>query len=160
MTLRRFNLLRVRPAALADIVKIAPMVQRYWDLEAIAGFDPRSVESTLAALLSQPKHGACWVADNDGTLCGYLTAVYMLSVEHGGLMAEIDEFFVEAAHQSLGAGSRLIAAAEYDMAALGVKRVQLQLKRGNRRGLAFYERQGFRRRADYELLDKPLGQAR
>jgi GNAT superfamily N-acetyltransferase len=159
-TWRRFNLLRARPAALADIARIIPMVQRYWNLEAIDGFDPRSIESTLAALLSHAKHGACWVADNDGILCGYLTAVYMLSVEHGGLVAEIDEFFVEAAHRSLGAGSLLIAAAESDMGALGVKRMQLQLKRGNQRGLAFYERQGFKRRADYELLDKPLWQAK
>jgi ribosomal protein S18 acetylase RimI-like enzyme len=133
------------------------MVERYWALEAIAGFESRAVESTLAELLSHPKHGACWVADNDGTLCGYLTAMYMLSIEHGGLMAEIDEFFIDAAHRSAGLGSRLMAAAERDMAALGLKRLQLQLKHGNERALAFYQRQGFRRRTDYELLDKPLG---
>jgi len=80
----------------------------------------------------------------------------MFSIEHGGLMAEIDEFFVDAAQRSEGLGTRLIAAAERDMAAQGLKRLQLQLRRGNQRGLAFYERQGFRRRADYELLDKPL----
>ena len=149
--------MRIRPATVADIAGIASMVERYWTFEEIAGFDLRAVESTVAELLSQPKHGACWVADNNGTLCGYLTAVYMLSIEHGGLMAEIDEFFIDAAQRSAGLGSLLIAAAERDMAALGLKRLQLQLKRGNERGLAFYERRGFKRRADYELLDKPLG---
>jgi GNAT superfamily N-acetyltransferase len=127
-------MLQVRSAGFADIQGVASMVQRYWDVEGIDGFDTRIVEATLRALLSHPKHGACWVADNDGALCGYLTAVFMLSIEHGGLMAEIDEFFVDATQRSSGLGSKLIAAAEQDMAALGVKRVQLQLKRGNERG--------------------------
>jgi GNAT superfamily N-acetyltransferase len=159
MALRRSHQVQVRAAALADVPGIAAMVEQYWRLEAIRGFERRSVESTLRELLSHPEHGGCWVADNDRTPCGYLTAVYMLSVEHGGSMAEIDEFFVEATHRSSGVGSRLIAAAEQDMAALGIKRVQLQLKRGNELGLKFYERRGFTRRADYELLDKPLGAA-
>ena len=46
----------------------------------------------------------------------------------------IDEFFVDATLRSSGLGSKLVAAAEQDMAALGIKRVQLQLKRGNERG--------------------------
>jgi GNAT superfamily N-acetyltransferase len=149
-------MLRIRAAGFADIPGIASLVRRYWNVEGIDGFDARIVEATLAELLSHPKHGACWVADNEGALCGYLAAAYMLSVEHGGWMAEVDEFFVDAAHRSLGLGARLLAAAEQDMAALGIKRVQLQLRRGNERGLRFYERRGFTRRADYELLDKPL----
>jgi GNAT superfamily N-acetyltransferase len=141
---------------MADIVEIATMVQLYWEFENINGFDRRGVEATLATLLSHPEHGACWVADDDGALCGYLTAVYMLSIEHGGMMAEIDEFFVAAERRSSGLGARLIAAAERDMAALGLKRLQLQLKRGNERGFEFYERRGFKSRDGYELLDKPL----
>jgi hypothetical protein len=70
---------RIRAAVFADISGIAAMVESYWHLEAIGGFERRSVESTLAALLSYPKHGAGWVADNEGTLCAYLTAVYMMS---------------------------------------------------------------------------------
>jgi ribosomal protein S18 acetylase RimI-like enzyme len=148
---------QIHQAGLADIAAIVPLVERYWRLERIDGFESHSVELTLGELLSHPKHGACWVADNRGTMCGYLTVVYMLSIEHGGLMAEIDEFFVDAQQRSAGVGSQLISTAERDMATLGVKRVQLQLKRGNERGLKFYQRFGFRRRADYELLDKPLG---
>jgi ribosomal protein S18 acetylase RimI-like enzyme len=42
------------------------------------------------------------------------------------------------------------------MAARGLVRLQLQLGVDNLRGRAFYERHGFRRRAGYELFDKPL----
>ncbi len=132
------------------------MVECYWQIEAIGGFDRRAVEATLATLLSNTAHGACWVAENAGTLCGYLTAVFMLSLEHGGWMAEIDEFFVRAEQRSRGVGALLITAAERDLAARGLVRRQLQLKGTNDKGRRFYERRGYRRRADYELFDKPL----
>lgn len=149
--------MRVRVGAVADIPGIAAMVERYWRIEGIGGFDRRAVETTLSTLLSHPEHGACWVGDNDGTLCGYLTAVYMLSLEHGGWMAEIDEFFVQSGQRSHGLGTQLIAAAEHSMAARGVLRLQLQLKRGNAQARAFYARRGYGCRVNYELLDKPLG---
>src|ERR1700755_2258791 len=40
----------------------------------------RPAVPALTALLSHPEHGACWVADNDGILCGYLIAVFLLSI--------------------------------------------------------------------------------
>jgi GNAT superfamily N-acetyltransferase len=146
----------IRLAAHSDIAELASLVQLYWDFEAIQGFDRPGIEAALATLLSQPEHGAGWVAQIDGRLCGYLTAVYMLSLEHGGLMAEIDELFVRPELRSLGVGSLLVTAAQRDMAQRGLVRLQLQLGVGNSGGRAFYERHGFRRRAGFELFDKPL----
>jgi ribosomal protein S18 acetylase RimI-like enzyme len=71
-------------------------------------------------------------------------------------MAEIDEIFVQPQMRSLGVGSSLIAAAERDMVARGLVRLQLQLGVDNHRGRVFYQRHGFRRRAGYELFEKPL----
>ena len=72
-------------------------------------------------------------------------------------MAEIDEFYVTPQQRSGGVGSRLLASAQRDMAARGLMRVQLQLGVRNQRGHEFYERHGFRPRAGYAILDKPLG---
>jgi GNAT superfamily N-acetyltransferase len=106
--------------------------------------------------LSQPDRGACWVAEMDGRLCGYLLAVFMFSLEHGGLMAEIDEVFVTEDVRSAGLGSLLVAEVDRQLAQQGLTRLQLQLGVGNGRARLFYERHGFRRRSDYELFDKPL----
>jgi len=146
----------IRAATIADIAPIASLVRSYWDFEAIDGFDRSRIESLLESLLAMPERGACWVADNGSRLCGYLTAVYVLSVEYGGLMAEIDEFFVLPELRSAGVGSSLLAAAERDMASRGLARLQLQLGVENHRGRTFYQRHGFRRRAGYELFDKSL----
>jgi GNAT superfamily N-acetyltransferase len=146
----------IRLGVHADVPGIASMVERYWQVEAIGGFDRATIEAALESLLSHPERGACWVAQENAELCGYLTAVYLLSLEHGGAMAEIDEIFVQPQMRSLGVGSSLVAAAERDMAARGLVRLQLQLGVDNYRGRVFYERHGFRRRAAYELFDKPL----
>ena len=146
----------IRLATMEDIADVAPLVERYWEFEPIGGFARPRIETLLCTLLSEPERGACWVADAGGRLCGYLLAVFMFSLEHGGLMAEIDEVFVSQEMRSAGTGSLLVARAERDLAERGLVRLQLQLGVGNHRARQFYERHGFRRRTGYELLDKPL----
>jgi len=146
----------IRLAAVGDIAAVASLAERYWAFESIGGFDRARVETLLGGLLCEPQHGACWVADADGRLCGYLLAVFMFSLEHGGMMAEIDEVFVSQEMRSAGIGSFLVAQAERDLAQRGLMRLQLQLGVDNHGARRFYERHGFRRRAGYELLDKPL----
>src|SRR5882672_11291238 len=121
----------VRLAALADVAAIATLAERYWEFEGIGGFDRPRIESILGTLISAPQLGACWVAEAEGRLCGYLLAVFMLSLEHGGLMAEIDEVFVSPEMRSAGLGSLLVATTERDLAQRGVRRLQLQMGAGN-----------------------------
>jgi GNAT superfamily N-acetyltransferase len=146
----------IRLAVTADIAGVASLAEQYWEFESIHGFDRPRIKALLRRLLSEPERGACWVAEADGRLCGYLLAVYMFSLEHGGLMAEIDEVFVAAQQRSMGVGALLVAQAERDLVVRGLVRLQLQLGVENARARVFYERHGFRRRAGYELLDKAL----
>jgi GNAT superfamily N-acetyltransferase len=146
----------IRLAAVGDIAGVAGRVERYWEFESIGGFDRPRIEALLRDVLSAPDRGACWVAETEGRLCGYLLAVFMFSLEHGGLMAEIDEVFVSPEMRSTGVGAAMLAAAEGDLARRGLVRLQLQLGVDNHGARRFYERHGFRRRAGYELLDKPL----
>src|ERR1700689_5277325 len=104
----------IRLAVTADIAGVTSLAEQYWEFEAIHGFDRPRIEALLRRLLSEPERGACWVAEADGRLCGYLLAVYMFSLEHGGLMAEIDEVFVSAQKRSMGVGALLIAQADRD----------------------------------------------
>jgi len=135
---------------------VASLVRRYWEFESIAGFDQPRIEGLLRHLLEEPARGACWVAETGGALQGYLLAVFMFSLEHGGLMAEIDEIFVSPEARSQGMGAALLAWAERDMTHRGLVRLQLQLGVGNHRAREFYERHGFGPRAGYELFDKSL----
>jgi GNAT superfamily N-acetyltransferase len=146
----------VRAANIGDADRITVLVREYWAFEGIGGFDHERVRDLLTQLLSTPASGACWVAGEGPRLCGYLLAVYMFSLEHGGTMAEIDEFYVCPAERSTGLGAQLLQSAEHDMAAQGLVRLQLQLGIENHRGGQFYRRHGFEPRAGYALLDKSL----
>jgi ribosomal protein S18 acetylase RimI-like enzyme len=148
----------IRRARPGDIPQLLALIRRYWDFEGIGGFAALRIELVLKELLEGPAaRGAIWVADTQGTLAGYLIVVLAMSVEHQGLMGEIDEFFVLPEARARGTGTRLLTAAESELAQRGCVRLQLQLAVGNRRARAFYERLGFGTRPGYELLDKPLG---
>jgi ribosomal protein S18 acetylase RimI-like enzyme len=146
----------VRSAMPQDVPALATLVQHYWEFESLDGFARARAEMLLGDLLSKPERGACWLAEAEGQVCGYLLAVFVFSLEHGGLMAEIDELFVSEELRSAGAGSLLLARADRDLAERGLVRLQLQIGVDNHRARHFYERHGFTRRAGYELLDKAL----
>jgi len=130
----------IRRARPGDIPQLLALIRRYWDFEGIEGFAALRIELVLKELLEGPvARGSIWVAESHGTLVGYLIVVLVMSVEHQGLMGEIDEFFVLPEARAHGTGTRLLLAI------------------GNRRARAFYERLGFGPRPGYELLDKPLG---
>jgi hypothetical protein len=74
----------IRLAAVGDIAGVAALVERYWEFESIGGYDRPRIEKLLGDLLCAPERGACWVAETDGRLCGYLLAAFMFSLEHGG----------------------------------------------------------------------------
>jgi GNAT superfamily N-acetyltransferase len=149
----------VRAAAECDIPQLLALIRRYWDFEAIPGFAALRIELVLQRLLAEPALGNAWVAEADGHLVGYLIAVMVLSVEHRGLMAEIDEFFVLPEARSRGVGGQLLAAAEEHLARRGCVRLQLQLGTTNAGARAFYQRRGFAPREGYVLYDKSLGGA-
>ncbi len=69
----------------------------------------------------------------------------MFSLEHGGLMAEIDEVFVADEIRSAGLGSLLVTRAGARSGGARLTRLQLQLGAKNERARHFYERHGFGR---------------
>jgi GNAT superfamily N-acetyltransferase len=145
-----------RAAVATDIPQLLSLVRRYWQFEDIEGFDALRIELLLKRLLSQSGLGEIWVAEEETRLSGYLILVYVLSFEHQGLMAEIDEFFVLPQARSQGLGGELLGAAEEALRRRGCVRLQLQLAVSNEAARLFYTRRGYRSRAGYELIDKAL----
>jgi GNAT superfamily N-acetyltransferase len=154
----------IRAAVQGDIPQLLALIRRYWEFEGIAGFEALRIELLLKQLIGAPsptaaaaRGGCVWVAETDGRLVGYLIAVTVLSFEHRGLMAEIDELFVVPEARTRGVGRELIASLEQALASRGCVRLQLQLGVANTGARAFYRRLGFEARDGYALYDKPLG---
>jgi GNAT superfamily N-acetyltransferase len=146
----------IRTATTADVPALAQLVEQYWSFEGIQGFGARRIESLLQAALFTDGRARCWLAEQAGKLGGYLLAVLVFSLEHGGTMAEIDEFFVSPAFRRRGIGAALLLQAESTLRESGVRRLQLQLGAGNEHARDFYSARAYGRRAGFELWDKPL----
>jgi GNAT superfamily N-acetyltransferase len=149
----------IRPAAIGDIDALLPLVEQYWLFEDIAGFETAQVRRELSRALGDSGLASGWVANLDGQAVAYLLAVYVFSLEHLGLTAEIDEFFVLPSARDRGIGEALLGLAEAEFVRRGCTHVSLQLGRGNEQARAFYRTRGYAERAGYELLDKPLSHA-
>jgi len=149
-------MLQIRQATIDDVPVLLRLMEVYWAFEGISGFDPPRVSEQLTRLFSEPRLGCGWVAFMDGQPVGYLVAVYVFSLEHLGLTAEIDEFMVLDQHRGHGVGSALLGIAESTFSWAGCTKVSLQLSRRNDAARAFYHRQGYSERSGYELLDKAL----
>jgi GNAT superfamily N-acetyltransferase len=96
------------------------------------------------------------VATVYGEPAGYLLAVYVFSLEHQGVTAEIDEFFVLPPHRGLGLGHQMLAVAEAQFRLEGCTNVSLQLGRSNDAARKFYRSNGFEDRAGFDLVSKKL----
>lgn len=149
-------MVRVRRAKASDVAVLLPLIDAYWAFESIAGFDANRTAGPLERLLSEPRLGAGWIALADDVAVGYLLAVYVFSLEHQGLTAEIDELFVAPAGRNAGVGAELLEVAEREFVRVGCTNVSLQLSRNNAAARRFYHRHGYGERAGYELLDKML----
>jgi len=146
----------IRRAAPPDVPQLLTLVRRYWEFEGIGPFEALRTELVLEGLVTQDARGAIWVADEAGRLEGYLILVFVVSVEHGGLMAEIDELYVCEGQRKRGTGGALLSACEAQLRERGCVRLQLQLGLTNEAARGFYTRRGFAARSGYTLLDKPL----
>jgi GNAT superfamily N-acetyltransferase len=146
----------VRPVAAQDIPALLPLVEQYWIFEDLAGFDRGRIARELERLCADSRLGSGWIARARGEAIGYLLGVYVFSLEHLGLTAEIDEFFVLPSARGKGLGDRLLRLAEAEFLRRGCTNVFLQLGRGNDRARAFYRARGYGERAGFELLDKAL----
>lgn len=146
----------IRKASVQDVPDLLKLVEQYWALESIAGYDPARLSVQLESLISQKHLGCGWIVHDDAVPVGYLLAVYVFSLEKFGLTAEIDEFFVVPQYRSQGIGASLLRTAEVTFVLAGCTNASLQLSRGNDAARKFYRRHGYSERSAYELLDKKL----
>lgn len=146
----------IRPATTSDIPALLTLVEEYWRFEDIAGFDAALVGRELARVCEDSRLGSAWIAYARNDAVGYLIAVYVHSLEHLGLTAEIDEFFVLPSARSRGIGNALLQLAEAEFVRRGCTNVSLQLGRGNDRARVFYRAHGYEDRSGFELIEKML----
>lgn len=147
----------IQRATPEDADSLLPLIEAYWVFEGIPDFDPDVVRRPLAQILSSSDLGVAWLARDSGRSVGYLILVYVFSLEHRGLTAEIDEFFIVQEHRDAGLGSALLAEAEAEATRRGCTNLSFQIASVNQPAYEFYGRRGYTARSSFRLLEKSIG---
>ncbi len=147
----------IRTATAVDALALCNLMREYWEFEGIPHFDSARISTLLQTALSPGGGAYAWLAeDAEHQPLGYLFAVTQISMEYGGITAEIDELYVRQQFRGTGLGVALLNQAEQSLRTLAVCCLQLQLATDNLEAREFYRRHAFKRRAGYELWDKRL----
>jgi ribosomal protein S18 acetylase RimI-like enzyme len=148
--------IEIREASLSDGGQLLPLMEAYWQHDAIAGFESGRLRRQLDAFLATASYGCGWLAAHSGTAVGYLLCTFVYSFEHGGVMAEIDELFVGAEYRRRGIGQALLTKARVALAEHGCVCLQMQVADDNTQSQDFYSRLGFKEKSGYRLWVSPL----
>ncbi|MCB1685481.1 MAG: GNAT family N-acetyltransferase [Pseudomonadales bacterium] len=140
----------------ADADAVAGLVEQYWRFEKIGGYSRPAITTLLERFSAEESLGIGLVARSDDCTVGYLLVVFVFSLEHKGLTAEVDEFYVAANWRSGGVGLELLEEAERICTEAGCTSISLQLGAQNADARRFYLRRGYVPRVGFDLLEKPL----
>jgi GNAT superfamily N-acetyltransferase len=147
--------LTYRAAATSDIDVLLRLMQGMqqedpWSVP----FREKEVRENLHELLLNPSAGRAFMICQNELCIGYLVLSFDFSLEYGGKIAWIDEFFIQPEFRGEGIGSRALDFAAQSARELGAKVLHLEVTRGNR-AIHLYLRHGFEDHNRY-LLSKWL----
>src|SRR5258708_29578193 len=100
-----------------------------------------------------PEHGALLLALDSGVPVGLAALSYTWTLEHGGLVAWLDELYVVPERRGQGLGTALLVAARKVATDAGCAAIELEVDATHRRAENLYHRAGFEplRRARWSL---------
>jgi GNAT superfamily N-acetyltransferase len=100
-------------------------------------------------------HGTCWVAEEDGQVCGYLVGRMRPDSDMRTVrVAELEEMYVAPEWRCAGIGAKLVDAFFEWARMSGADRAGVTAYATNDRALAFYRRNGFGPRS--VSMERPL----
>ena len=121
---------RTRPLGSADLDRIL----------AVTAASPEAASwsrQTYEAILQDPQHGCCYVAELDGSVVGFIC------FRVTGDEAELLNLAVLPSCRRQGIGSRLLEQTLPEAASRGATRIFLEVRETNQPALKFYQRYSF-----------------
>ncbi|WP_279152379.1 GNAT family N-acetyltransferase [Photobacterium iliopiscarium] len=149
----------LRTPILSSLDKFLQLIDELFDYEAL----PQKAEQTMVAvkqLLSNPALGQAWLIEVEQHgikhIAGHIIVSYSFSLEHGGKIGLIDQFYLKANWRQHGIGTELLPQLETLVVQDGVKALSLEVNIGNAGARNFYEKHGFTPRRQFCMMTKNL----
>jgi ribosomal protein S18 acetylase RimI-like enzyme len=131
------------------------MVLALHQSQGIATDEPQ-ISQTLAPLLDGSPFGCVYLIGPKVAPVGYVIMTFTWSVEFGGLIAIVDEFFIRENIRGRGMGGDVLSSLPRALADAGVTAIHLEVSKTNARARGLYERLGFAERQGYQTMVRTL----
>jgi GNAT superfamily N-acetyltransferase len=105
---------------------------------------PSAIASAARGMVDDPSRGALILATSPSPI-GIAALAYTWTLEHGGLVAWLDELYVIPAERGRGIGTTLLHHAVDVARAAGALALELEVDTGHARAERLYVREGFSR---------------
>lgn len=142
MTGREFSAPQIRPAQLADLVYLLPLLETLFAIEADFHFDAIRQQRGLELLLAKAE-AVIAVAEVAGQIVAMATGQLLISTAEGALSLVVEDVVVSGPWRGQGLGRQLLTFLRQWGVAKGASRMQLLADQNNLSGLAFYHRLGW-----------------
>ncbi|PWU06172.1 MAG: GNAT family N-acetyltransferase [Verrucomicrobia bacterium] len=137
------NSLRIEPAVLDDLPKLADLLYDLFSQEA--DFTPNREKQLrgLRLILEQPSRGRIFVLRNENYIFGMINLLITLSTAEGGFVLLLEDLVVHTQHRRQGYGSRLLRHAIEFAKDKKFLRLTLLTDRSDEAAKQFFLRAGF-----------------
>ncbi len=129
-------------ASKEDIPKLVELMAEFYT-DAAYSLNRNRAAAAFAALLADERLGRAWLIENDSEAVGHLVVVLCFSMEHGGLIAFVDDLFVRRPFRRAGLGGAALAEARAFCVSRGIRAMLVETGHENVAGQAVYRRAGF-----------------
>lgn len=102
-----------------------------------------SSEEAVLRVAAGEELARAWIVRSANNAVGYLILTLGYSVEYGGRDGFIDDLYLKPELRGQGVGSRLVAFALDQAAAMGINTLHLEVEIGNARAARVYQTVGF-----------------
>jgi ribosomal protein S18 acetylase RimI-like enzyme len=156
----------MREAGPADVATLVGLMREFY---AEAGYELVE-ERAIAAfdeLTGRPELGRVWLIERDGgavapgaagtgEVAGYIVVTFVFAMEHGGLAAVVDDFYVRPEARGEGLGTAALAAVRRACEDLGVRALRVEVGADNAVAQAVYRSAGFEPLPGHDLMQLAL----
>jgi GNAT superfamily N-acetyltransferase len=111
--------------------------------EASYPLNHRRAAEAFATLLADDRLGHVWLIQADSQDVGHVVVTFCHSMEYGGLIAFVDDLFIQKPFRHAGLGTSALTEVRAFCANRGVRAIYVETGRDNTAALALYRRMGF-----------------
>jgi GNAT superfamily N-acetyltransferase len=133
--------MRVEPVNSQNLDAVLTLVGSQFEEHNLA-LPSKLLSEAVRGLLASPTRGAIFLA-SDPEPIGVAVTAFTWTLEHGGLVAWLDELFVVPAHRGRGVGRQLLLHVLDAAREAGCRAVELEVDAERARAEHLYQRHGF-----------------